>query len=94
MSSRQKRRQLHKLRDFTAKALFFYDSFGLKPESITCSLSSEESLTIALGDSGSSSAGPPSPTVVQKEGAQQVLYLLDRFGVSDEFYHELAQVGI
>jgi len=93
VSSRQKRRQLHKLRDFTAKALLFYDSFGLTPENVTCSLSSGESLAIAVGDSASPSGISPSITAEQRDGAKQVLYLLDRFGVSDEFYHELAQVS-
>ena len=30
----------------------------------------------------------------QVDNSERVLYLLDRYGVSDEFYHELAQVRL
>ena len=33
-------------------------------------------------------------TTSDKENVLQILYLLDRFGVSDLFYHELAMVNL
>ena len=38
------------------------------------------------------SPGSPGRREVDEATALQTLYLLDRFGVSDEFYHELTQV--
>jgi len=35
---------------------------------------------------------PETSRIVDDFCAMQTLYLLDRFGVSDEFYHELTQV--
>ena len=52
----------------------------------------DEALTIPLG--GTPAPAPDTPLVreVDEFCAMQTLYLLDRFGVSDEFDHELTQV--
>ena len=45
-----------------------------------------------LSDSKQPSIITPECRKVDEFIALQTLYLLDRFGVSDEFYHELTQV--
>ena len=52
---------------------------------------SGEAISVSLSDSMQSST-TPERRKVDEYVALQTLYLLDRFGVSDEFYHELTQV--
>ena len=44
-------------------------------------------------DGAPDSCDGPAQRKVDEATALQTLYLLDRFGVSDEFYHKLTQVG-
>ena len=53
-------------------------------------------ITLSLVDAPCpSEAGPSSQAASpsQPDQTARVLYLLDRYGVSDEFYHEMAQVS-
>ena len=50
---------------------------------------SGDSVTIPLSDSTPSTSASRQPT---DETAANTLFLLDRFAVSDEFHHKLAQV--
>ena len=91
---RQQRRKLAHFRDSAETALWFAESFGLIPEALTVRMmSSNDQLTISLAQSNKESGDSPGvSTAVREFTALQTLYLLDRFGVSDEFYHELTQV--
>ena len=93
---RQQRRKISHFKDATEAALWFAESFGLIPESITAhTIHSQDQLTISLGqDTEVNSAKIQKPSVreVDEFVALQTLYLLDRFGVSDECYHEMTQV--
>ena len=82
------------------KALWFSESFALKIDSITAHTSNTgESITLSLADhagqeshyatNGSSTS---SHAAVNEDSLQATLYLLERFGVSDERYRELIQV--
>ena len=64
-------------------------SYGLKPTSVMAVTDTGTPVTLPLATGPSSS---PQPAVVPVDHSERVLYLLDRYGVSDEFYHELAQV--
>ena len=93
---KQKKRKLAQFQRAADAALWFGESFGLVPtqlmlQSSTC----DEAITIPLRDSTSQPTVPDThPTrEVDEFCAMQTLYLLDRFGVSDEFYHELTQVS-
>ena len=86
LSSRQKRRKLSQFQRAVDAALWFGESFGLVPV--------DESLTIPLGDNSAPLPDTPLAREIDEFCAMQTLYLLDRFGVSDEFYHELTQVCI
>ena len=50
-------------------------------------------MSVPLSDGeGSTHSDAPQQRNVDEAAALQTLYLLDRFGVSDEFFHELTQV--
>jgi len=103
VSDRQKRRKLAKFRESATKALWFAETFGLEIESITAkTASSGKELLIPLHSergnhpSTAPSSSPSTSKALAERNSQsnvmQTLYLLERFGVSDEFYHELTQV--
>lgn len=93
LGSRQKRRRLSQFKRAADAALWFGESFGLVPAQLTVWTSqNDEAISIPL--SGTSTPMPDTQPAreVDEFCAMQTLYLLDRFGVSDEFYHELTQV--
>ena len=67
------------------------ESYGLTPTAVTAITDMGTPITINLSDAPS-----PSPLSAaassHEDNTASTLYLLDRYGVSDEFYHELAQV--
>ena len=71
------------------QALWFAHSFGLEPEFVQFrKVATGSSLAVHLSDDPRNDT-PPQPTEDDKEHILQVLYLLDKFTVSDELYHEL-----
>lgn len=92
LSSRQRRRKLSQLKSSTESALWFVNSFGLELESVSLHDSSTGTpVTLTYSQSSSTTPLEPysEPTV---EALHQTLYLLERFGVSDDFFHELSMV--
>ena len=94
---RQQLRKLAHFHDSAETALWFAESFGLIPEALTVrTMSSNDQLTISLGQSNKESGDSPGVSATVREAdeftALQTLYLLDRFGISDEVCHELTQV--
>ena len=99
VGTRQKKRKLAQFQRAADAALWFGESFGLVPTQLMLRSSAcDEAITIPLGDSSSptimSDIQPTTTREVNEFCAMQTLYLLDRFGVSDEFYHELTQVSL
>ncbi len=96
---RQRRRKIHHLQQSCKDALWFTDSFGIDLISIAFNVQgSNEKLSVpfssSLQCSSSSLSANPSTTDSSRETRlQRILYLLDRFGVSDKFYHELSMVN-
>ena len=92
VAERQRRRKIIQLREGCKRALWFADSFNIDVVKIvarTKTTNEEISLPISsLSDIPTSSQ--PSQ---DSEQLHQVLYLLDRFAVSDEFYHQLSMVN-
>ena len=88
VSPRQVRRKVKKFTNFAHQALWFAESFGLVPDYIqahkTVSGSPVKiSLTYDIPPS-------PSPNEDNYSKVQQMLYIVDRFAVSDDDYHELS----
>ena len=93
LGSRQKRRKLSQFQWAADAALWFGESFGLVPTQLMVQTSqNDEAISIPLGRTTIPVPNTQPAREVDEFGAMQTLYLLDRFGVSDEFYHELAQV--
>lgn len=65
-------------------------SYGLVPTTLTATSSDGGIVTIPIGDSLTQSSSKQSHSA--RVETARTLYLLDRFAVSDEFCHELAQV--
>ena len=94
VSPRQARRKVAQVTTLSKQALWFAHSFGLQPESVQFrKVASQSLLTVQLDDhSESGTPQPPGPSQVDIDRVHQVLYLLDKFAVSDEVYHELTML--
>lgn len=76
-------------------ALWFGESFGLVPMQLMVWTSkSNEAISLTLSGSITPLSLPDTLPAreIDEVCAMQTIYLLDTFGVSDEFYHELTQV--
>ena len=92
VSVRQQQRKLTDFRDSAEAALRFAESFGLIPKVLRVrTVHSEDQITIPDCSSDNTTTNT---SVREAITALQTLYLLDRVGVSDEFYHELTQVCV
>ena len=90
VSPRQARQKVAHVTTLSKQALWFAHSFGLEPEFVQFrKVATGSSLAVHLSDDPRSDDTPPQPTEDDKEHILQVLYLLDKFAVSDELYHEL-----
>ena len=92
VGKRQKRRKISQIQEFmNATVEPCMVSYGLTPTTITAVTHGGNQVTIPLSD-----AEVPCSTASRArdddETAARTLYLLDRFAVSDECYHEIAQV--
>ena len=93
VGKKQQKRKLAHFKSAAEGALWFAESFGLIPECLDARVSgSEDRVKIPLMEEQVSQAKQPKTRQVDEAVAIQTLYLLDQFGVSDEFYHELTQV--
>ena len=66
-------------------------SHGLKPMMLTAETKDGKQLSIPLSDHPVTTTEPTPPETA--DSRTKALFLLDRFAVSDELYHELAQVS-
>jgi len=63
-------------------------SHGLTATTVTAVTDQGSPVTLTLSDA----LGPSMSTPADEDQIAEVLFILDKFGVSDECYHELAQV--
>ena len=87
VEERQRRRKLDSLKESCHQTLAFTDSYNAELISVSIKTkTTNEAITIQYGE-------PPLITISQSpDDIQRVLYLLDRYGVSNQFYHELAVI--
>ena len=92
VSERQRRRKVLQLKRSTERALWFVNSFGLKVQSLSlCDCKTGSPLTLNYQPPVEQLAAAAS--CLPTDGAiYQTLYLLERFGVSDDFFHELSMI--
>ena len=89
VSPRQARRKVAQVTTLSKQSLWFAHSFGLEPEFVRFrKVASQSPLTVQLDDHPESDIPSP-PSQDNHDRIHQVLYLLDKFAVSDEVYHEL-----
>ena len=81
LSIRQRKRKLEAVKGNAVKSLSFTESYGLTADTLTMHTASGKSVRISLSDSDA-----------QREERRdlEVLYLLDKYGVSDAFYQALS----
>lgn len=86
VDKRQRRRKVQTVKEGVRKALWFCDSFGL--ELLSISLKSKGGKSISLDYSSEMH-------IVTTNDNQElaILFLLDKFGISDEVYHELSMIN-
>lgn len=96
MGQRQARRKILTFITFTKKALWFAESFGLIPETLQLRIAvSGSPVKIPVNDPlpPASYSSNPASKGTDYEKILQVLYIVDRFCVSDEAYHELSSIS-
>ena len=89
MGERQRRRKIQALKQYDVKPCM--ESYGLTATAVTAVSDAGTPITLSLADVPDRSADSTA-NAAEADIRARTLYLLDRFGVSDEFYHELAQV--
>uniref|UniRef100_A0A1X7U939 Uncharacterized protein n=1 Tax=Amphimedon queenslandica TaxID=400682 RepID=A0A1X7U939_AMPQE len=88
VEDQQRRRKIAKLRESCKLALWFADSFNINLLVIYFQVEdSNDTIQLQYKDSCVASSATNLPTTTN-----QILYLLDRFAVSDELYHELSMI--
>ena len=87
VGERQKRRKLSDFNDAAKKALWFAESFGFKLQSLEIESQSGSVMKLPLCTEPSQ---PQEDQLGSVDDTRATLYLLDKFAVSDEFYHELS----
>ena len=92
VSPHQARRKIAQVATLSRRALWFAHSFGLQPEYVQFKRTSSE-LSLQVSLASPSNESPPTQTQEDFDRAYQVLYLLDKFAVSDEVYHELQMLS-
>ena len=91
VGERQKRRKLMAIKEASKKALWFLDSFNLDLLSIVLKpRSSNDTINLMLSSSFRNDCTLV-PSNLHKK-VDEILFLLDSYGISDEFYHELSMV--
>ena len=85
VKERQRRRKIAALKDSCRNALWFADTYDIDLINISFKTSHDKTLMLNY------SSSPPVPSTTAN-GCEEVLYLLDRYGVSDLFYHELSML--
>ncbi|XP_064405713.1 uncharacterized protein LOC135350804 isoform X1 [Halichondria panicea] len=92
VSPRQVKRKLAHCKSSAEQALWFCESFGLQPESLELRKQTGSPIKFNFLSSPSHKPQHQTPALSPNDSArvQQALYVLDRFAVSDEAYHELS----
>ena len=97
VQSRQKRRKLALLKESCYTALRFADTFNIDLLSVVLrTRKNNEIIKIQYQQNNEKEVIPAQTTIVDSSSIttlQQALYLLDKFAVSDEFYHKLAVIS-
>ena len=94
---RQRQRKLEQVRSRGKAALWFMETFGITVQSLNGKTSDGKLISVDLQKDRETQT-PEGPRFnrlfdEEKEAIEQVLFLLDKFYVSDEVYHKLTQIS-
>ena len=92
MKDRQKARKLRTIKTAAEQALWFVRTFGLTVEKVVLKSPQDHKVDINYADVPSTSTGICAEQTTEPESVSETLYLLEKFGVSDECYHELTML--
>ena len=93
VSPRQARRKMSQFTSYVHQALWFSESFGLIPEYVHLRKTKSGSPVKVPFSPSNLRISSEQPTADDHEKVLQTLYILDRFAVSDESYHELGTLS-
>ena len=90
VADRQKKRKVRTIKTAAEQALCFIDSFGLSVEKVVLKSTNDEVVELNYSSSPLSlPTGTGGTDLDADTSVDETLYLLEKFGVSDECYHEL-----
>ena len=92
VSERHARRKLSEFKTKAGQALWFAGSFGLELDFMQAHTRDGKEIKIKLSEKDTTAKVGSSSNDNGK--IKQILYLLDKFGVGDEFYHELSVIDL
>ena len=82
---------MNKFKTYSGNALWFAKSFGLIPKALELEMKkSGRKKIISLSDDKENQFTGDKRKEDDKQNLLQILFLLDKFGVGDAFYHELS----
>ena len=93
VAQRQWRRKVQAIKESCKKALWFLDSFNLDVESVIMRVKGSQDVISLDYNSTKSNYSRSSPNHNHSTTQiDEVLFLLDSFNISDEFYHEISMI--
>lgn len=87
---RQQQRHLKEIREKAEQALWFAETYGLTPQSIQFKDTKGDEISLNLNDEQSTTSYE-NLDEEEKEKVKMILYIMDRFSISLDGYHELTQ---
>ncbi|VDH98716.1 Hypothetical predicted protein [Mytilus galloprovincialis] len=91
LQPRQRLRKLKTLESYGEKALSFANTFGLNPTRLDCISDAGKKVSLNLSDSPSKDSYD-TLHASEKDNLRQLVFLFDKFCVSDIAYHELSML--
>ena len=93
VGERQRRRKIQAIKESCKKALWFLDSFHLDVQSVIMRVKGSQDVISLNYNSTKSNHSRSLPSHNQPTAQiDEVLFLLDSFNISDEFYHEISMI--
>lgn len=89
INDKNKVRHLRKLATQADQALWFAEAFGLTPKVLKCTSSEGKNVNVKLGANADYSALES----CDKQKIRELIYILDKFSISDAAYYELTAVN-
>lgn len=90
VGDKQQLRKRQELRQHVSTALWFAESYGIKVTCLTCESEEGKEFKLKLETSGRRYAHLADK---EKQNIRDLIYILDRFGISDKTYHELHKLN-